>query len=240
MVTIENLIIDFDNSVLKNISFAFPDNSVLLIIGRSGSGKTVLMKSMLGLIKPDSGNISIMDIDINTAPKSEIKKVKSSIGVLFQNNALFDSMSVYENIALPLIYNRGDRNYLKNVIEILETVHLTDISNKHIHELSGGMMKRVAIARALINEPDIIFYDEPITGLDPITSEAIIELIKELSNSEKRTTIIITHDIKGFLDFADFVLMLDNGNVDFFGNKTEFMKTDNETVKKYLKSAGYI
>ena len=240
MVTIENLIIDFDNAVLKDISFAFPDNSVLLIIGKSGSGKTVLMKSMLGLIKPDSGNISIMDVDINTAPKREIRKVKSSIGVLFQNNALFDSMSVYENIALPLIYNRGNKDYSENVIEILETVHLTDISDKQIHELSGGMMKRVAIARALINEPDIIFYDEPITGLDPITSETIIELIKELSNSEKRTTIIITHDIKGFLDFADFILMLDNGNVDFFGNKNEFMKTNNETVKKYLKSAGYI
>ena len=240
MVTIENLIIDFDNAVLKDISFSFPDNSVLLIIGKSGSGKTVLMKSMLGLIKPDSGNISIMDVDINTAPKREIRKVKSSIGVLFQNNALFDSMSVYENIALPLIYNRGNKDYSENVIEILETVHLTDISDKQIHELSGGMMKRVAIARALINEPDIIFYDEPITGLDPITSETIIELIKELSNSEKRTTIIITHDIKGFLDFADFILMLDNGNVDFFGNKNEFMKTNNETVKKYLKSAGYI
>ncbi len=240
MVTVKNLIIDFDNAVLKNISFEFPDDSVLLVIGRSGSGKTILMKTMLGLIEPDSGNISIMDIDINSAPKREIRKVKSNIGVLFQNNALFDSMTVYENIALPLIYNKGNRDYSEKVTQILETVHLTDISDKQIHELSGGMMKRVAIARALINEPNIIFYDEPITGLDPITSETIIELIKELSNSKKRTTIIITHDIKGFLDFADFVLMLDNGNVDFFGNKIEFMSTNNETVKKYLKSAGYV
>lgn len=240
MVNISNISIDMGNGGLRNIDFDIPDNHMLTIIGKSGSGKTMLLRTILGIVRPDSGNVYLFDTDIHSADKTDIESIRKKTGVLFQNNALFDSMSVYENVSLALTKGYMHRDCRNAVENMLNTVHLGSIGDSRIHELSGGMMKRVAIARAMINDPEIIFYDEPITGLDPITAEAIIDLIREIYQKTKRTTVVITHDIRGFINFTDSVLLLDNGMVRFMGSRDEFLASEDDIIIKYRKSAGHI
>lgn len=240
MVNISNISINMGNGGLRNIDFDIPEKHMLTIIGKSGSGKTMLLRTILGIIKPDRGNVYLFNTDIHSADKKDIEAIRKKTGVLFQNNALFDSMSVYENVSLALTKGYMHKDYRHAVGNMLSTVHLGNIGDSRIHELSGGMMKRVAIARAMINDPDIIFYDEPITGLDPITAEAIIDLIREIYQKTKRTTVVITHDIRGFIDFTDSVLLLDNGMVRFMGSRDEFLASEDDIIIKYRKSAGHI
>ena len=238
MVNIKNMSLALGDAGLKNINLETEENEMITLIGKSGSGKTVLLKTILGIIKPDSGDVKIFETNMHKSSYKEIDKVWKRMGVLFQNNALFDSMNVYGNVAMALSSGYRNRDYHNEVNEILETIHLPDIGDKQVHELSGGMMKRVAIARAMVNNPDIIFYDEPISGLDPLTSETIIDLIRELFLKKRRTTIVITHDMRGFIDFTDRILLIDEGSVRFIGTREEFLASEDEIIKKYSKAAG--
>lgn len=242
MVKTHNLTKMFGTSGISDISIDIPRGSVCTIIGRSGAGKSLLLKSILGLVEPDEGSVFIDGTDIYKASYDDLKEVRKSVGVLFQNNALFDSQNVYENVSLPFSFGkRRERAETdRRVAEILSTVYLDGTEKKCIHQLSGGMQKRVAIARALINDPDILFYDEPITGLDPITASGIVQLIGDLCGRLKKTTVIITHDLKGFIEFTDLILLIENGKSIFFGTKDDFMKFDNNIANAYLKMAGYL
>jgi len=242
MVKTENLTKIFGASGIRNISFDLSENKVCTIIGRSGAGKSLLLKTILGLVNPDSGAVLINDVNIYDSSYSEVKKVRKMMGVLFQNNALFDSQNVFENIALPYVFGRKTEksDVDEKVKHILSTVYLEGTEKKYIHQLSGGMQKRVAIARALINDPEIIFYDEPITGLDPITASGIVNLISDLCGRLRKTTIIITHDLKGFYEFTDFILLIENGEVVFYGTKEEFGKLNSNLANAYLRMAGYL
>lgn len=241
MVTVNNLTKHFGSEGINNISFAIEKGSVLLIIGRSGSGKTLLLKILLGLVEPDSGEAYIDSFKVSGRTGDYPQSIRRSTGVLFQNSALFDSMNVSENLLVPMQYNNEIEpgNYRDISEYMLKTVRLPGILEKDIYELSGGMKRRVAIARALVNDPSIIFYDEPVTGLDPMTGKNIIELIKELCLKRDNTSVIITHDLRGFLEFADHVLLLESGERYFFGNTEEFMNSERELIVTYLKTAGY-
>ncbi|MFO8061448.1 MAG: ATP-binding cassette domain-containing protein [bacterium] len=241
MVTVSNLTKHFGAEGIDNISFSIEKGSVLLIIGRSGSGKTLLLKILLGLVEPDSGEAYIDRFKVSGRNRDYPQSVRKSTGVLFQNSALFDSMNVSENLRVPMQYNNEiePENYRDISEYMLKTVKLPGILEKNIHELSGGMKRRVAIARALVNNPSIIFYDEPVTGLDPMTGKSIIDLIRELCLNRENTSVIITHDLRGFLEFADNVLLLESGERYFFGSTEEFMKSERELIVTYLKTAGY-
>lgn len=241
MVRVNNLSKHFGREGINNISFAVDKGSVLLVIGRSGSGKTLLLKILLGLVEPDSGEAYIDSFKVSGRSSNYPQSVRRSTGVLFQNSALFDSMNVEENLRVPMRYNNEvDPENYKSISEyMLSTVRLSGILEKSIHELSGGMKRRVAIARALVNDPSIIFYDEPVTGLDPMTGKNIIDLIRELCLKRKNTSVIITHDLRGFLEFADNVLLLESGERYFFGSTQEFMRSERELIVTYLKTAGY-
>ncbi|MGE3062826.1 MAG: ABC transporter ATP-binding protein [bacterium] len=243
MVKLKNVTKKFNDAGLYGIDAHLPKNTICTIIGRSGAGKSLLLRTILGLIKPDSGSVLIDDIDIYNVKYKKLKSIRSKCGVLFQNNALLDSMNVYENVSLPVSYRNPNINHEKlreMVSDKLRITLLADVSEKYVNQLSGGMQKRVAIARALITDPEILFYDEPITGLDPLTSEGIVELIKSLHSNIKKTTIIITHDIRGFIDFTDYIMLIDEGRTLFCGKKEEFMTFENVIAKAYIKMAGKI
>lgn len=238
MVRVENLTKSFGGEGIFDINLKVEKNSICAIIGKSGSGKSLLLKSILGLIKPDRGEVYLDGFNVYRSKYTDLKKVRTKIGVLFQNNALFDSMNVFENIALPILYNDPDYNeeiLNKRILDILEILSLPDIRFKNIKELSGGMQKRVAIARCLIMEPSLMFYDEPITGLDPLTSSKIINLLIHIHTKLNKTTVVITHDLKSFVDYVDQILLIDNGRELFFGTKKEFLNFDNEIARSYLK-----
>jgi len=238
MVRVENLTKSFGREGIFDINLKVEKNSICAIIGKSGSGKSLLLKSILGLIKPDRGEVYLNGFNVYRSKYRDLKKVRTKIGVLFQNNALFDSMNVFENISLPILYNDPDYNeelLNKRILEILEILSLPDIRFKNIKELSGGMQKRVAIARCLIMEPSLMFYDEPITGLDPLTSSKIINLLIYIHRNLNKTTVVITHDLKSFVDYVDQILLIENGRELFFGTKKEFLNFDNEIARSYLK-----
>ncbi len=238
MVRVENLTKSFGREGIFDINLKVEKNSICAIIGKSGSGKSLLLKSILGLIKPDRGEVYLNGFNVYRSKYRDLKKVRTKIGVLFQNNALFDSMNVFKNISLPILYNDPDYNeelLNKRILEILEILSLPDIRFKNIKELSGGMQKRVAIARCLIMEPSLMFYDEPITGLDPLTSSKIINLLIYIHRNLNKTTVVITHDLKSFVDYVDQILLIENGRELFFGTKKEFLNFDNEIARSYLK-----
>jgi len=242
MVEVKNLTKSFGKEGIFDVNLNIEYGKVCAIIGKSGSGKSLLLKNILGIVKPDRGEVCIDGLNIHRAKDSEIKEIRKKFGVLFQNNALFDSMSVFENISLPILYNFPDYDMKKlndEVLNILSLLSLPDIRDKSVKQLSGGMQKRVAIARSLITNPTLLFYDEPITGLDPQTGNKIIELIKNIHYKLEKTTVIITHDLRGFLDFVDCIILLDNGREIFCGKKDEFLNFENDIAKSYLKMAGY-
>jgi len=241
MVKLENVTKKFSDAGLFGIDAHLPKNSFCTIIGRSGAGKSLLLRTMLGLIKPDSGSVLIDGTDIYKSKYKALREIRSKFGVLFQNNALLDSMNVFENVSLPVSYRHPEMGYdaLNEIVSMrLKQTYLTGASEKYVNQLSGGMQKRVAIARALVTDPEILFYDEPITGLDPLTADGIVELIKNLHTEIKKTTIVITHDIRGFIDFTDYIMLIDEGKTIFCGPKEDFMKFDSIIAKAYLKMAG--
>ena len=228
-----------EQEVLKGISALFDNGKTNLIIGKSGAGKTVLLKCIVGLLTPDKGSITYDGRDIISLNKKEMALVRQEMGMLFQNAALFDSMSVLENVMFPLdmfssmTYNER----LKRARTCLERVNLLEAQEKSPEELSGGMQKRAAIARAIALKPKYLFCDEPNSGLDPQTSLVIDELIHEITKEYRITTIVNTHDMNSVMNIGDHILFLADGELCWEGTNKEILNTDNRILNEFLFSS---
>jgi phospholipid/cholesterol/gamma-HCH transport system ATP-binding protein len=236
MIEIRNVQKEFNGKpVLRQVSLEIPDGETMVVIGKSGCGKTVLLKSIIGLIKPDSGKIMVDGRDIVRMTHSDLYAVRKHFGMLFQGAALFDSMTVEENVGLPLReHTRLDPAAIrKKVEEKLELVGLPNLLGKKPSELSGGMKKRVGLARALAMEPKYMLYDEPTTGLDPITADTINRLIVQMNRKLNMTAVAVTHDMDSASVIADRVAMLHEGSVFFNGTVDEFFKSKIPIVRRF-------
>jgi len=227
-------------TILDHLSFEIPRNKITTILGFSGAGKSTLLKHILGLLKPTSGSVSILGKDLNKLSEFELKKFRRHFGMLFQYAALFDSLSAFENVAFPLneFTTLRDDEVEEKVYMLLESVGISIESFfKLPSELSGGMRKRVGLARALALDPDIMLYDEPTTGLDPITTKMVNDLILNTyrKNVERgMTSIIISHDVKVTLEISDFVAFLDHGKIVEFLPVKDFVHSQNKLVQEFL------
>ena len=240
MIRIENVYKSFEaNDVLRGVSLEIPTGESHAIIGKSGCGKSVLLKIIVALIRPDSGKVEVDGVDIFSLNDKELFEVRSKFGFLFQSAALFDSLTVAENIALPLleneIYTYTQKAIEKKVEEKLELVGLQGTEKLKPSELSGGMQKRVGLARALVTEPEYILYDEPTTGLDPVTSDSIDLLIKELNEKLKVTSVIVTHDLQSVKNVANKISMLHGGKIYFSGTYEDIVNSEDEVIRKFVK-----
>ncbi len=230
-----------DVVVLDDVSLDICEGETLAVIGRSGSGKSVLMKHIIGLLKPDKGRVTVDDVDINQVSYRDVRRVRRKFGVLFQGGALFDSMTAFENVAFPLrtFTDDADAVIRKRVKACLEMVNLADIGDKTPSELSGGMQKRVALARAIALEPKYIIYDEPTSGLDPETSNRIDELIKSLTEQMNVTSIVITHDMHSVLAIADRVAFVHSGRIHWSGTIDELHSSDDDVLMEFVRANEY-
>lgn len=225
-----------DREILKDITFQLKKGENLVILGRSGSGKSVLIKCIVGLIDYDEGKLIVLGKNIETLDGDELNEVRKKIGFLFQGGALYDSMTVRENLEFPLRnIKKGKKDISGLVKEALEDVGLIDAIGKMPSSLSGGMRKRVALARTLIMKPEIMLYDEPTTGLDPITSKGISKLILEVQKKYNTASIIITHDIECARITANRVLVLKDGYFIAEGTFKELEKSENEWVRSFFE-----
>ncbi|MBN8588502.1 MAG: ABC transporter ATP-binding protein [Rhodothermia bacterium] len=242
MIVVENLTKRFDGKiVLNNVSLEIHEGETFAIIGRSGSGKSVLMKHVIGLMKPDEGRVWIDDVDINKVSYKELRNVRQKFGVLFQGGALFDSMNAFDNVAFPLrMFTRMREAEIEDrVNECLSVVSLPDAGKKRISELSGGMQKRVACARAIALKPKYVFYDEPNSGLDPLTSGTINDLIATLSKKERVTGIVVTHDMHSVLKIADRAAFIHQGNLHWLGTVEDLHRSTDATLLAFVKASEY-
>ena len=222
--------------VLRGISFEVRQGQTLSVLGRSGTGKSVLLKLIVGLQTPDSGSICVHGKEIAGLPMKQLNEIRKKVGFLFQNAALYDSLTVEENVAFPLRrhFNLSDSERHKKVQELLSSVGLEKDSQKMPGEISGGMQKRVGLARALALDPDILLFDEPTAGLDPITAEEIVQLILKLQKERKLASIVVTHDIHGARTVSDRVALLRDGEILIEGTFEELQKSNDEFVVQFL------
>lgn len=227
-----------DNHVLKDISIQFHEGETNLIIGKSGSGKTVLVKCLVGLFDPDEGKVEYDGRNISKMNFRQMKDVRKEIGMLFQGSALFDSMNVEENVMFPLnmFSGKSHKEKLERVNFCLERVNLGKVNKLKPAELSGGMKKRVAIARAISMNPKYLFCDEPNSGLDPQTSGLIDDLISELTQEFKMTTIVNTHDMNSVLNIGDHIAYIHEGQLWWQGDKNEILESENEELNDFVFS----
>jgi len=240
MITIKNLEKGFNGDmILKGIDATFRKGKTNLIIGSSGSGKSVFLKCMLGLFNPNSGDIiyegeSLLEMD--TERKSDLRE---EMGMLFQHSALFDSMTVEENIMFPLrMFTRmRKKERTERSDELLERMDLTHINNKKPSEISGGQQKRVALARAIVNNPKYLFCDEPNSGLDPQTATVIDNLIHEITVERNITTVIISHDMNSVMEIGETIVFLKDGVIAWEGTNQEIFKTENEAITNFVYSS---
>jgi len=225
-----------DKEVLRGVNLQILKGETLVVIGPSGCGKSVMLKHIIGLMSPDEGEVLIEGMNIVKMSENELYKIRKKFGFQFQGSALFDSMTVEENVGLGLVENTNKtKPEIKQIVEEkLEIVGLPGIGKLMPADLSGGMKKRVALARSLAINPEYILYDEPTTGLDPIMSDAIDELIKELTDKLKVTSIVVTHDIFSVYDVADQVAMMHEGKVYFKGTPKELVESDDEIIRLFL------
>ena len=244
MIRVKNISKSFSGvEILKDISFEFEKGKTNLIIGKSGSGKSVLTKCIVGLFEPDNGEVYYNDRNFLKLKSKEKKEVRKEMGMLFQGSALFDSFSVEENVAFPLrmFTQMTNAEISERVNFCLNRVDIVNKNSMYPSELSGGMQKRVAIARAISMQPKYLFCDEPNSGLDPVTAILIDELIKEITVEYQMTTIVITHDMNSVLEIGDNILFIDNGVKKWQGNKDEILNAkvrelyDFVYVSKFLK-----
>ncbi|MDR1119470.1 MAG: ATP-binding cassette domain-containing protein [Dysgonamonadaceae bacterium] len=237
MVEVKNIVKSFENKlVLNDISAVFEAGKTNLIIGRSGSGKTVLIKNVVGLIKPDSGSILYNGRDITCMKKVELKMLRREMGMLFQGSALFDSMTVLENVMFPLVMfsEENNRKKMERAQFCLERVNLLDAAQLLPSEISGGMMKRVAIARAIALNPRYLFCDEPNSGLDPKTALLIDELIHDITVEYGITTVINTHDMNSVIHIGDSIIFIKDGEKVWSGNKDNIMVASNQDLNDFI------
>tara|TARA_B110000014_G_scaffold100378_1_gene68991 strand:+ start:414 stop:1148 length:735 start_codon:yes stop_codon:yes gene_type:complete len=241
MINIKNLHKSFgEKKILKGIDFLIKNGECVCIIGKSGIGKSILLKHMIGLMTPDKGEISVNNRIINNLSFKELQKVRSKIGMVFQFGALFDFMNVIDNVSLPLkkLTSFSKNEIIERSKKSLAEVDLDGCENMMPSELSGGMKKRVGIARAISANPEYILYDEPTTGLDPIMTHSINNLIKKIHHEEKLTSIIVTHEMKTVENVADRVIFLDEGKIRYDGSPIDMKNSTNKTVLQFLNVSG--
>ncbi len=240
MIEIRNLYKSFNGKkVLDGVNLSIDKGQTLVIIGRSGCGKSVLLKHIIGLIKPDAGDILIDGVDIAKMSGKELESLHLNFGMLFQGSALFDSLTVEENVGFGLIeHTKKDMDFIrKRVKECLTMVGLEGIESLSPSQLSGGMKKRVALARAICMSPKIVLYDEPTTGLDPIMADGINTLIRELHEKIKVTSVVVTHDMVSAYKIGDKIAMLYNGSIIQSGSPDEIKNTGNPIVRQFITGA---
>jgi len=239
IVEIKNLKKRFGTQeVLKNVSLELLEGENLVVMGKSGSGKSVLIKCIVGLLNPDEGIINVFGENVSTVNMSGLREIRKKIGFLFQSGALYDSMTVQQNLEFPLRRTKRDltqKEMDNKVNEVLENVGLSDALNKMPSQLSGGMRKRISLARTLVVNPLIMLYDEPTTGLDPATAQEISELINDIQKKYKTSSIIITHDIRCARTTADRLLMLQDGEIYREGTIETFEKSTDSFIQSFFK-----
>lgn len=237
MIEYKNIIKRFGSrTVLKGISFKVKKGDILFILGTSGTGKSVLLKNTVGLLKPDEGEIWIDGEEVSQLTEQEYFRVRKKCGMVFQQPALFDSLTIFENIAFGLRkhYDFTEEVIHQKVKRALELVNLFGVEEKLPTQLSYGMQKRASLARTIALEPQVLLFDEPTTGLDPVTTTAINHLIKDLSRTLKTTSMVVSHDMKCALDIADYIVVLDQGLVVDQGTPQELLKSQVPLVKDFL------
>ena len=240
MIKLKHLKKSFGSKViLRDVNLEIPEGSTTVILGLSGQGKSTIIKHIVGLLKPDSGEVIVDGIDVASCSKEELFETRKKIGFLFQEGAMFDSMTIYDNVAFPLREhtNLSEKEIEKKVFEKLDMVGFDSdrVAKLYPHELSGGMRKRAATARAIVLEPKIILYDEPTSGLDPIISDLISQMTMMLQRELGVTSIVISHDLKESFKIADYVGMLYQGEIIEFAPPEEFKNSNNEIVQAFLK-----
>lgn len=240
VIKIDHLKKSFGNlDVLKDISLELHEGENLVVLGKSGTGKSVLIKCIVRLLDADEGTITVLNEEVNTLKSKELDNIRGKIGFLFQSGALYDSMTVRENLAFPLRRIKKDmtaEQIESKIKETLEDVGLPHVIDKMPSELSGGMRKRISLARTVIVDPSIMLYDEPTTGLDPVTSDEISFLINDIQKKYKTASIIITHDIECAKTVADRIIMLHEGEVYKVGTLADFEKSDDELIQSFFKT----
>jgi phospholipid/cholesterol/gamma-HCH transport system ATP-binding protein len=229
----------FDAPVLAGVSLTVDEGETLVIVGPSGTGKSVLLKTTIGLITPDQGDVLLDGESVVYASREKLQEIRRRVGYVFQNAALFDSMNVYENVAFgiqdQIAKDLGKQEVLKRVVQALDDVNLdaAQVMSKLPAELSGGMRKRVGLARAIVGRPEILLYDEPVTGLDPVNAAAVDRLIKYNADKTQVTSIVVTHDIEGGLLLADRVALLEGGKLRFIGKPQDFRTSPDPLVRAF-------
>jgi phospholipid/cholesterol/gamma-HCH transport system ATP-binding protein len=225
--------------VLDGVNFSVREGETVALLGPSGTGKSVLLKHIIGLIRPDSGTIIVDDKDVVRLKRRELAALRAHIGYVFQNGALFDSMNVFENVRLGITDEECYRNLEYSRTRVRECLGLVNLSldtlEKFPAELSGGMRKRVGIARAIAGKPKYLLYDEPTSGLDPVNADVIDQLVKRLANNLGVTSVMVTHDVRGAFRVADRLALLTGGRIVQQGTQEEFLASDNPKVREFLE-----
>lgn len=240
MIRIENIYKTFNSKrVLEGVNLTINKGENFLIIGRSGAGKTVLLKNIIGLLQPDSGHIFVDDTDITQLDKKDLEETRLQFGLVFQGSALFDFLTIEENVGFFLHQhtNLKKKEIRDRVSETLHLVGLEGIEDDYPYQLSGGMKKRVAIARAIVYHPKIVIYDEPTTGIDPIAVDKIVSLIEDLHNRLSVTSLVVTHDLEVGLRLADRLAFLLGGKIIFEGNKGDLENTQDKRVIQFIEGS---
>lgn len=243
MIKVENIYKSFDgNDVLRGITSEFYKGKTNLIIGRSGAGKTVLLKILVGLLTPTNGQVWYDDVEFFSLDKKQKRELRMKVGMLFQGSALFDSMTVEENIRFPLdmFTSMTSKEKQNRVNFCLERVELTGKNKSYPSEISGGQQKRVGIARAIVLEPRYLFCDEPNSGLDPKTALLIDELIRNITIENNITTVINTHDMNSVMEIGDNIILLYHGEIAWRGNNKEVLHSDNETMDDFVFASPFL
>jgi len=243
MIKAENIFKSFgETEVLKGISHTFEPGKTNLIIGRSGAGKTVMLKILVGLFEPTAGKIWYDDIDFFGLDKKAKREIRMKVGMLFQGSALFDSMSVEENIRFPLdmFTNWTKAEKEKQVDYVLDRVTLKGSNDQYPSEISGGMQKRVGIARSIVLNPKYLFCDEPNSGLDPKTAIVIDELIQDITRENNITTVINTHDMNSVMEIGDNIALLHQGKLEWRGNKDDVLESENELLQTFIFASPFL
>ena len=243
MIRAKDIFKSFDETeVLKGISMDFLPGKTNLIIGKSGAGKTVFLKILVGLFDPTAGNVWYDDIDFFALDKKQKREIRMKVGMLFQGSALFDSMTVEENVGFPLdmFTKKTRKEKLHQINAVLERVNLENANDKYPSEISGGMQKRVGIARSIVMNPRYLFCDEPNSGLDPKTALLIDELIMEITYEKNITTVINTHDMNSVMEIGDNIAYLHLGRLAWQGNKAEVLESENELLQSFIFASPFL
>lgn len=242
MINVSGLTKTFNGqAVLDDVSFEVKSDEILAVLGRSGTGKSVLLKHLIGLMKPDHGTVEIDSVVMTELSEKDLLKVRKKIGFLFQEGALYDFMDAFDNVAFPLREHTSMKaqEIAQRVREVLKMVDLEDVEEKMPSELSGGMKKRVALARAIVLKPKVLFCDEPTSGLDPLRSRDISVMIRQISKQIKCTTVITSHDIENSFRIADRLMLLDDGHIVIMGAQDEIKRSAIPLVQEFFGLAAH-